>query len=94
MLNFIKQNKYFSYCIISGLYGVTRSFNGSYQPPNDALGNRICLSLMNGVYYSIYAPYYSIKLLNRIDIKLKGKDQSKYKNSYEDIFSYNYNVFI
>jgi hypothetical protein len=94
MLNIIKQNKYVSYCIFSGLYGVARSFNGYYKPPDDALGNRMVLSLLNGFFYSLYAPYYSIKLLNRIDIKLKEKDQQKYIDSYTDQFYHNMNVFI
>ena len=94
MLNFIKKNKYFSYSICSGLYGVARSFNGSYKPPEDALGNRVVISLLNGIFYSLYSPYYSIKLLNRIDIKLTEKDPSKYNDSYIDQFSHNMNVFI
>jgi len=94
MLQYIKQNKLFSYCIISGLYGVARSLNGSYEPPHDLLGNRILLSIANGFFYSLYGPYYQIKLLNRIDIKFRRKDPTKYKDSYEDLFSYNTNVFI
>lgn len=94
MIHFIKKNKYMSYCILSGLYGSIRSFNGLYDPPNDTLGRRICLALGNGIYYSLYAPYYQLKLFDRIEIKIKGKDPSKYKDSYEDIFSINYNVFL
>jgi hypothetical protein len=33
-----------------GLYGIIRAFNGSYEPPHDALGNRLILSLSNGVF--------------------------------------------
>jgi hypothetical protein len=94
MLQFIKQNKYFSYSMISGLYGSMISLNGSYEQPNDVLGNRIVLCLLNGVCYSFLSPYYNLKLLNRIDIKLTGKDPTKYVDSYSDMYSYNKNVFI
>lgn len=71
-----------------------RSFNANYESPNDVIGHRVELALCNGILYTIYAPYYQMKLLNRIDIKLTGKDPSKYKESYQDMYSYNMNVFI
>ena len=97
MLQFIKQNKSLSYWITSGiygLYGVVRSFNGHHEHPHDVFGNKIARSLLNGVFYTVYAPFYQLKLINRIDIKLTGKDPTKYKDSYEDEFSYNPNIFI
>jgi len=72
---------------------VARSLGGSYEPPHDVLGNRIIVALGNGILYSIYAPYYQLKLINRIDIKLRGKDPLKYKDSYEDFYSVNKNIF-
>ena len=73
-----------------------RSFNASYKEPHDVLGNRLTISFLNGLMYAVplYIPYYQLKLLNRIDIKLKGKDKSLYKDSYQDLFSYNENIFI
>lgn len=95
LVSTIKKNKkIWSYLIGSGVYGFARSFNVNYDPPNDVLGRRLALALCNGFLYTIYAPYYQMKLLNRIDIKLKEKDPSKYTESYEDMFSYNMNVFI
>jgi hypothetical protein len=91
---FLKQYGLISYCVLSGFYGFTRSFNGKYEPPFDVIGHRMINSLANGFMYSLYSPYYYIKLLNRIDIKLSNKDPSKYKDSYKDKFSYNENVFV
>ncbi len=95
---FLRENKYLSrylcYSITTGIYGIARSFNTSYEPPNDILGTRLELALRNGILYTIYAPYYQMKLINRIHIKLSEKDPSKYKDSYQDMFSYNMNVFI
>lgn len=90
----IKQNKYMTFSVLTGIYGSLRSFNGSHQTPNDTFGKKVVLAFINGFYYSLYAPYYQVKLIDRIDIKLTNKDPSKYKDSYEDIFSTNYNVFI
>ncbi len=96
IIKFIKENKYMTYSILSGLYGFSRSFNGKYQPPHDVLGNRFMCAFANGCLYSLplYSQYYQIKLLNRIDIKLRGKDPNNYKESYEDMYSVNFNVFI
>ena len=76
-------------------YGFARSFNVRYDVPNDVLGNRLCLGVMNGLFYS-YPPltlYYIFKLINRIDIKLTGKNPENYKDMYEDAFANNKNVF-
>ena len=92
----INQYKLFYYLPVSFTYGFLRSFNGQYDAPNDVLGNRLGLGLMNGVCYC-YPPltlHYTFKLINRIDIKLTGKDPEKYKDMYEDMFSNNTNVFI
>jgi hypothetical protein len=93
MLQFIKNNKYFSFSIGTGIYGFVRSFNGSYEHPNNVLGNRLILGLSNSLLYSIYAPYYQLKLLNRIDIKLTKKEASLYEDSYKDLCSFNWNTF-
>ncbi len=90
----LKQNKLLSYFIVSGAYGFARSLNGSYDYPYDLIGNKLLLASFNSIYYSLYAPYYQLKLINRIEIKLRGKDISKYKDCYEDMFSTNYNVFL
>lgn len=92
----IKENKYQFYVLSSGIYGFLRSFNGSYNPPDDVFGNRLLVSVVNGFMYSapVYSEYYKLKLLNRIHIKLSNKDPSLYKDSYKDMFSYNMNVFI
>jgi hypothetical protein len=51
---------------------------------------------MNGIIYSIppYSIIHHIKLINRIDVKLNSKDPALHKNSYQDMFSYNQNVFL
>lgn len=76
-------------------YGFIRGMNAQYEPPHDVIGSKICLAFMNGITYAIppYTPLYMIKLINRIDIKMTGKDPSKHKNDYEDMFCTNYNVF-
>ena len=95
-LHFIKQNKLISYSILSGFYGFARSFNGYHAPEHDIIGNKFSLAILNGVMYSLppYSPIYHIKLLNRIDVKLNGKDPAHHKDSYEDMFSNNPNVFL
>ena len=94
--HFIKQNKLVSYSILTGFYGFARSFNGYHTPEHDIIGNKFALAFMNGVMYSLppYSIIYHIKLLNRIDVKLNGKDPAHHKDSYEDMFSYNQNVFL
>lgn len=96
VLQFIKQNKSFSYCILTGVYGFARSFNWYHPPEHDVIGDKLALAFMNGITYSIppYSVIYHIKLINRIDVKLNGKDPVLHKNSYQDMFSYNQNVFI
>ncbi len=94
--HFIKQNKLISYSILYGFYGFARSFNGHHAPEHDVIGNKFALAFMNGVMYSLppYSIIYHIKLLNRIDVKLNGKDPALHKDSYEDMFSYNQNVLL
>jgi hypothetical protein len=95
-LQFITQNKLVSYSILTGVYGFARSFNGNHIPEHNVIGDKLALSFLNGVMYSIppYSVIYHFKLLNRIDVKLNGKDPALHKNSYEDMFSYNLNVFL
>ncbi len=96
VLQFIKQNKLISYSILTGVYGFARSFNGYHSPEYDVIGDKFALAFMNGITYCIppYSVIYHIKLLNRIDVKLNGKDPALHKNSYEDMFSNNPNVFL
>jgi len=89
-------NKKFLYiCGASFTYGFMRSINGQHDKPLDLVGTKVCVAFVNGVLYAnpIYTPLYLLKLVNRIDIKLTGKDPSKYSNEYEDMFSKNNNVF-
>ncbi len=94
--HFIKQNKLVSYCILTGVYGFARSFNGYHPPEHDVIGDKFALAFMNGITYSIppYSIIYHVKLINRIDVKLNGKDPALHKNSYQDMFSCNQNVFL
>lgn len=94
MLETLKNHKLITYMFCTGIYGIARALRGSYDPPYDVLGNRIILSLGNGLLYAVYAPYYQLKLLNRIHIKLSGKDPLKYKESYVDLYCINSNVFL
>jgi len=75
-------------------YGFLRGMNASYEAPHDVIGTKACLAFMNGITYAIppYTPFYIVKLINRIDIKMTGKDPSKHMNDYEDMFCKNYNV--
>jgi len=88
-------NKLVYMCLISFTYGFVRGMNAQYEPPHDVIGDKVCLSFMNGMTYGVpvYTPYYAIKLINRIDIKLTGKDPLKHKGDYEDMFCINYNTF-
>jgi hypothetical protein len=94
--NFIRQNKLISYSILSGMYGFTRSMNGHHDQSHDVIGDKLLIGLINGAMYSVppYSLFYGIKLLNRIDIKLNGKDPSNHTDNYRDILSSNPNVFI
>ena len=89
-------NKLLYICGTSFTYGFARCMNSQYEPPYDVIGSKLSLAFMNGIMYGtpVYTPFYMMKLINRIDIKLSGKDPSKYKNDYVDMFSKNYNVFI
>ena len=83
------------YAIFPFGYGFARSINGKNEPPFNVFGNRIGLALLNGSLYAVppYTIIYTMKLLNRIDIKLSGKDPRQYTDSYKDLFGYNENVF-
>ena len=87
-------NKLLYICGTSFTYGFIRGMNAHYEPPHDVMGSKLCLAFMNGVTYGVpfYTPFYMIKLINRIDIKITGKDPSKHKGDYEDMFCTNYNV--
>lgn len=47
--------------------------------------------IMVGIVYMnpILFPKYLLHLCNRIEIKVKDKDPSRYETSYKDLFSYN-----
>jgi hypothetical protein len=88
-------NKLLYICGASFTYGFIRSINGRHDKPLDVIGTKVVTAFANGFFYAIplYTPYYLLKLVNRIDIKLSGKDPSKYPDEYEDMFSKNNNVF-
>jgi hypothetical protein len=94
--NFIRQNKLMSYSILSGVYGFARSMNGHHDLEHDVIGDKLLIGMINGVMYSVppYGLFYGMKLLNRIDIKLNGKDPLEHPSDYRDMFSSNPNVFI
>jgi hypothetical protein len=94
--HFIYKNKLISYSILSGVYGFARSMNGYHDQPHDVIGDKLAIGLINGVMYSVppYGLFYGMKLLNRIDIKLTGKDPSNHDSDYRDMLSTNPNVFI
>ena len=77
-------------------YGFARSINGTNDPPFNVIGNRIGFAVLNGSMYAVppYTIIYVFKLMNRIDIKLTGKDPRNYEDSYKDLFGYNKNVFL
>jgi len=88
-------NKLYYFSGTAFTYGFLRGINAHFEPPHDVIGTKVCLAFMNGVTYAVppYTPFYLMKLINRIDIKMTGKDPSKHKNDYEDMFCTNYNVF-
>lgn len=94
--HFIIQNKLISYSILSGVYGFARSMNGHNDQPHNVIGDKLAIGLINGVMYAVppYGLFYGMKLLNRIDIKLTGKDPVNHTDNYRDMFSTNPNVFL
>lgn len=94
--HFIRQNKLISYSILSGVYGFARSMNGHHDQPHDVIGDKLIIGMINSFMYAVppYGLFYGMKLLNRIDIKLNGKDPSNHADNYRDVFSTNPNVFI
>ena len=94
--HFIRQNKLISYSILSGVYGFARSMNGHHDQPHDVIGDKLLIGMINGAMYAVplYGLFYQMKLLNRIDIKINGKDPLNHKDNYRDMFSTNPNVFI
>jgi len=97
MSKFVITNKHL-YCYVVPLfsYGFLREFRGEFKEPYDLFGNKFVSSTMNGFVY-IIPPYNLMKLyrfVNRVDIKLSGKDPEKYKEQYEETLSKNNNVFL
>jgi hypothetical protein len=94
MISLFNQNKCL-YALFPFGYGFARSINGTNDPPFNVIGNRIGFAILNGSMYAVppYTVIYVVKLMNRIDIKLTGKDPQKYEDSYKDLFGNNQNVF-
>lgn len=84
------------YALFPFSYGFARSLNGKNDPPFNVLGHRLGFAFLNGSMYAVppYTLIYVLKLMNRIDIKLSGKDPRKYEDSYKDLFGNNENVFL
>jgi len=84
------------YAIFPFSYGFARSINGECDPPYDVLGHRILFATLNGSLYAVppYTFFYTIKLINRIDIRINNKNPKEYRDCYEDLFCFNKNTFI
>lgn len=97
-------NKILKYVGVSFLYGVNRyafankDFRGNYDEckKNELITTTLVDGIMNGVNYvnPVILPTNLIKLISRIEIKLSGKDKTKYSYIYmERGGRYNYNTF-
>lgn len=70
-------------------YGFTRGMRSEYPEPYNAIGSRLCLSLVNGITYTI-PPFNIIQIvdtLDRSDVYITKKDPSKYDNQFRSIYS-------
>jgi hypothetical protein len=74
-------------------YGFYRNIT-SENKPDGLFIEKINTSFINGFIYAnpLMSPIISLKMLERIEIKLTRKDPEKYKSSYSEFYNYNYNT--
>ena len=75
-------------CYMAGMfsYGFLRTMRSQYIDQYDVFGEKLKLSLMNGI---VYATPFGIprffNLISRIDVYVNNKDPSKYDDIYVEI---------
>jgi hypothetical protein len=69
-------------------YGFLRGVRAEYPKPHDVLGYRMGHSVMNGICY-LFPPHGICRILdlvNRLDVKLSGKNPDDYPSIYIEMF--------
>jgi hypothetical protein len=81
------------YLMFTSSYGFYRNIT-SDPKPDELLINKFNNSLINGVLYAnpITLPIVITRLLERIEIKLTKTDPQKHRESYRELYNYNYNT--
>lgn len=69
-------------------YGFYREWTGEFKKPNDLFVNKIIGSTLNGVFYTVppMCVFNYIRLINRIEIKMSGRNPNDYLSEYQEIF--------
>lgn len=86
-------NKTVLFHSISCLYGFTRGYRSDNNSKNHLLtSTKITNGLLNSCFYAL--PIFNIfclsKLIDRIEIRIKGLDKNDYKESYKEINGFCY----
>jgi len=70
-----------------GLYGFYRGFNVESKDKIPLITDRFVYGILNGIIYTNpitnVMPMY--RLVNRLEIKVRGLDKNQYKENYEEI---------
>ena len=85
----------FRYAVGMGLYGFTRGYRATHQwdkskgqfvPCPYLIGDQIGKGILTGVFYAIpyTIPWTLVKLLNRVEIRVRGWKPEDFPQEYED----------
>jgi hypothetical protein len=87
----MKDKLLYSVIFSSFSYGFYRQWNCNYKQPNDLKTKKILLSTLNGVIYILppICVFSYIRLLNRFEIKMTGKEPTEYPDEYEEFLGKN-----
>ena len=93
----INMNKLAYYFASTAAYGFYRgsTFDKPKDKETDVLfSDRLSSGIITSFLYvnPLMQPLFFCKLLDRIEIKLKNKDPSKYESAYCDFYNYNYKM--
>jgi hypothetical protein len=93
MINTQIKNRVLAYIGTMSLYGFYRgiTFTHKYYKEDEddiLLSDRLISGVFTGIMYAnpLLHPLYIRKLMDRIEIKLKDKDPSKYISAYHDFY--------
>lgn len=70
-------------------YGFIRGMRSEYPEPFNVFGSRFCLSLANGIVYTVppFNLIHIVDTLDRCDVYVTKKDPTKYDDRHRSIYS-------